>query len=57
MLSYVASAFSILNLCKFVATSHLAATLVQEVAADSGNLSWYMTDSIAVLEDGTAKSS
>jgi len=34
-----------------VATSHLAATLVQEVLADSGNFPWYMTDSIAVLED------
>ena len=32
-------------------TSHLAATLVQEVLADSGNFPWYMTDSIAVLED------
>ena len=31
-------------------TSHLAATLVQEVPADSGNFPWYMTD-IAVLED------
>ena len=30
---------------------HLAATLVQEVPADSGNFPWYMTDSIAVLED------
>ena len=37
MLSYVAS--------------HLIATLVQEVSADSGNFPWYMTDSIAVLED------
>ena len=36
---------------KFVATSHLAANLVQEVPADSGNFPWYMTDSIAVLED------
>ena len=32
-------------------TSHLAATLVQEVPADSENFPWYMTDSIAVLED------
>ena len=32
-------------------TSHLATTLVQEVPADSGNFPWYMTDSIAVLED------
>ena len=32
-------------------TSHLAATLVQAVPADSGNFPWYMTDSIAVLED------
>ena len=48
MLSYSASALSIVNL---VATSHLAATLVQEVPADSGNFPWYMTDSIAVLED------
>jgi len=32
-------------------TSHLTATLVQEVPADSGNLRWYMTDSVAVLED------
>ena len=32
-------------------TSHLAATLVQEVPADSGKFPWYMTDSIAVLED------
>ena len=32
-------------------TSHLAATLVQEVPADSGNFPWHMTDSIAVLED------
>ena len=32
-------------------TSHLAATVVQEVPADSGNFPWYMTDSIAVLED------
>ena len=31
--------------------SHLAATLVQEVPSDSGNFPWYMTDSIAVLED------
>ena len=52
MLSYVASAsLSILNLCKFVATSHLTATLVQEVPADSGNFLRYMTDSTAVLED------
>ena len=43
MLSYVA--------CKFVATSHLAATLVQKVPTDSGNFPWYMTDSAAVLED------
>ena len=34
-----------------MATSHLAATVVQEVPADSGNFSWYMTDSTAVLED------
>ena len=34
-----------------MATSHLAATLVQEVPADSGNFPWYMTDSTAVLED------
>ena len=32
-------------------TTHVAATLVQEVPADSGNFPWYMTDSIAVLED------
>ena len=32
-------------------TSYLAATLVQEVPADSENFPWYMTDSIAVLED------
>ena len=31
--------------------SHLAATLVQEIPADSGNFLWYMTDSVAVLED------
>ena len=31
--------------------SHLAATLVQEILADSGNFPWYMTDSVAVLED------
>ena len=32
--------------------SHLAATLsVQETPADSGNFPWYMTDSVAVLED------
>ena len=37
--------------CKFVATCHLAATLVQEVPEDSGNFPWYMTDSTAVLED------
>ena len=36
-------------------TSHLAATLVQEVPADSGNFPWYMTDSIAVLEDSYSK--
>ena len=34
-----------------MATSHLAATLVQEVPADSVNFPWYMTDSTAVLED------
>ena len=34
-----------------MATSHLAATLVQEVPADSGNFPWYMTDSTVVLED------
>ena len=34
-----------------MATSHLAATLVQEVPADSGKFPWYMTDSTAVLED------
>ena len=34
-----------------MATSHLAATLGQEVPADSGNFPWYMTDGIAVLED------
>jgi len=32
-------------------TSHLAATLVQEVPADSGNFPWYMTNNTAVLED------
>jgi len=32
-------------------TSHLTATLVQKVRADSGNFPWYMTDSIAVLQD------
>ena len=37
--------------CHHDNTSHLAATLVQEVLADSGNFPWYMTDSIAVLED------
>ena len=37
--------------CKFMATSHLAATLVQKVPADSGNFPWYMTDSIVVVED------
>ena len=32
--------------------SHLAATLLQEIPVDSGNLPpWYMTDSVAVLED------
>ena len=31
--------------------SHLATTLVQEIPADSGNFLWYMTDSVAVLED------
>ena len=30
---------------------HLAATLVQEVPADSGNFPWYMTDSITVVEE------
>ena len=30
-------------------TSHLTATLLQEIP---GNVPWYMTDSIAVLEDG-----
>jgi len=34
-----------------VATSHLAATLVQEVPEDSGNFPWYMTNGVAVLED------
>ena len=34
-----------------MATSHLAATLVQGVPADSGYFLWYMTDSTAVLED------
>jgi len=34
-----------------VATSDRTATLVQDVPADSGNFSWYMTDSTAVLED------
>ena len=29
--------------------SHLAATLLQEIP---GNVPWYMTNSIAVLEDG-----
>ena len=33
------------------APRHLAATLVQEVPADSGNFPWYMADSITVLED------
>jgi len=36
-------------------TSHLTATLVQGVPADSGNLPWYMTDSVAVLEDSYSK--
>ena len=31
--------------------SHLAATLVQEIPAESGNFPWYMTDNVAVLED------
>ena len=35
--------------------SHLAATLVQEIPADSGNFLWYMTDSVAVLEDSYSK--
>ena len=48
LLEYVASALSVVNL---VATSHLAATLVQEVPADSGNFPWYMTDSTAIRED------
>ena len=34
-----------------MATSLLAATLVREVPAESGNFLWYMTDSTAVLED------
>ena len=38
-----------------MATSHLAATLVQEVPADSGNFPWCMPDSIAVLEDSYSK--
>ena len=33
-------------------TNHLAATLLQEIP---GNVPWYMTDSIAVLEDGYSK--
>jgi len=40
-----------------VATSYLTATIVQGVPADSGNFLWYMTESIAVLETATAKSS
>ena len=31
--------------------SHLTATLVQKIPADSGNFPWYMADSVAVLED------
>jgi len=38
-----------------VATNHLDATLVQEAPADSENFPWYMTDSIAVLEDSYSK--
>ena len=34
-----------------MATSHLAATLVQEVPADLEIFLWYMTKSTAVLED------
>jgi len=33
----------------------IAATLVQEVPADSGNFPQYMTDSIAVLDDSYSK--
>jgi len=38
-----------------VATSHLTATVVQEVPADSGNFPWYITNSTAVLEDSYSK--
>ena len=38
-----------------IRTSHLTATLVQEVPADSVNFLWGMTDSIAVLEDSYSK--
>ena len=31
--------------------SHLTATLVQEILADSGSFPWYTTDSVAVHED------
>ena len=40
-----------LLLCTIDDASHLAATLVQEIPADSGNFPWYMTDSVAVPED------
>ena len=33
-------------------TNHLAATVLQEIP---GNVTWDMTDSIAVLEDGYSK--
>jgi len=55
--SYVACCKCIEYSESFVATSYLVATLVQGVPADSGNFLWYTTESIAVLETATAKSS
>ena len=48
LLEYVNYTCSVQLRCEFVATSPLAATLVQEVPADSGKLPWYMTDSTAL---------
>jgi len=30
---------------------YLTATLLQEIPAESGNFLWYMTDSVAILQD------
>ena len=49
LLEYLNYTCAVALLTSTIQASHLTVTLLQEIP---GNVTWYMTDSIAVLEDG-----